>query len=1119
MAGKFDVFLGKWRQKDAGNDNYKGNFPTLAALQSAHTTASDGDYAIVSGSVDALFIWDSDTTSWIKNASRNGSYPEVSNFGALPTAADNSGMIYITLASEGNWITNRKPAGLYLSNGTAWNKLNNFVEAFNDANMRIYNNLDDTKGVKFEVSNITTGNVRTLVTPDKDGEIALLDDVDAMQIKLENTNINFSEYIIPPAINQHASQYGINSIAINDNASIKVVGNSDAPRANGHRTGVVHCWINGNYHLIEPIRTDSSQDFGWTVDCDGDDIVIGAPYVNVLTSSSAGEVYRYNCSTGVPVLKNTLNILDFGLTQSYNDKLGTRVRIKNNKIVASSPEYDWDATDKVGAVFGWEIDGDNCNINSNFPLGKDATQTMDSDSISDLDFNGTDIIFGDIGSDEQVTNGGDITIIKNSFDTPSWFYIETSVPFAISGKAVAINETSEYISYSTGASVLRLTPDEHTSYSDVSNIIHIAKWNGTGYVEVWHKNYALIDKALEYNEQISMSGNYVCISWDEMGYSSSHKGGSFCLLENIGNDEYRENTRLCPYDELKELEVYGGNDTDFGETIYLKNNKIFTSTHRMNTLDLSSAGTTMLFDVEKVNITGISQNITKSKNELATSYGVQIGLSRLHSLVRTIYGSIIVDGLYSKLTTRGVTFGTTVWENIRLGIDGIFAKSNNTVTNRNIDISSGTYSTKPIQLLNTGDTNRVCKIWNAIDVENVELEIGKIDNGVGTVSITDEDDNIICKLFSKGFVKIYSDGINWLVLDKHANPVIDAYTEFDYKAQNIFGDGFSNDAIRIVGKGTHKSKGQLLFGDNDRSYIEEIRDDIFRTHGSLGVINSVGAYSDINELQFFKYLTDEGFDYKFKVIQGYISINNGDTAILGDSTQFTDDLSVGQTICFADAEAIFTFKISSIINDTHCIIDSPYIGQDANDIALFKSTIIQDFDTGDTLINGLYIVKSQNIKTDTLITKQSTNVDTTVEELTATLSSTPLDWQRHDITNTGYPGNLLEVEGDGHQIIGPSQRGKTKIISQDQSLNIEFDGDISPSVLTITPMLIDDTSVEIADSAGFKKGRWCNVNGDNMLITDIVGNTLTVIRNVNGIEATSHGIDATIQMQGTWRIK
>ena len=75
-------------------------------------------------------------------------YPEVDTFGDLPAAAAaNNGWIYVVKGGSGVWLINRKPAGLYISDGVSWTWMGAFPNMFSDSNWSIYNNADNTKEV------------------------------------------------------------------------------------------------------------------------------------------------------------------------------------------------------------------------------------------------------------------------------------------------------------------------------------------------------------------------------------------------------------------------------------------------------------------------------------------------------------------------------------------------------------------------------------------------------------------------------------------------------------------------------------------------------------------------------------------------------------------------------------------------------------------------------------------------------------------------------------------------------------------------------------------------------------------------------------------------------------
>lgn len=115
-----------------------------------------------------------------------GSYGEAQNYASLPAAATVSGQTYLVLEAQGIYFINRKPAGLYRSNGSAWDQVSDVtVNYFNDGTGLFYDNIDNTKQMKFELSGITPNTTRTLQCPDKNGVIYL--DVDARDVSFTLT--------------------------------------------------------------------------------------------------------------------------------------------------------------------------------------------------------------------------------------------------------------------------------------------------------------------------------------------------------------------------------------------------------------------------------------------------------------------------------------------------------------------------------------------------------------------------------------------------------------------------------------------------------------------------------------------------------------------------------------------------------------------------------------------------------------------------------------------------------------------------------------------------------------------------------------------------------------------
>jgi hypothetical protein len=103
----------------------------------------------------------------------------VNTFADLPSAASSSNEIYIVLQSTGQYVLNRNEAGLYFSNGTVWRRLGDIPSFFNSDNFQVYDGTDNTKGVEFVLTGLTTNVFRQVEFQDKDGTVAYLVDLDA----------------------------------------------------------------------------------------------------------------------------------------------------------------------------------------------------------------------------------------------------------------------------------------------------------------------------------------------------------------------------------------------------------------------------------------------------------------------------------------------------------------------------------------------------------------------------------------------------------------------------------------------------------------------------------------------------------------------------------------------------------------------------------------------------------------------------------------------------------------------------------------------------------------------------------------------------------------------------
>jgi hypothetical protein len=126
-----------------------------------------------------VYLFTGDFTGSGGTPTSGSTYPEVNLYSELPSAASEAGKIYVVRTSSGSYVLNRKEAGLYFSNGLTWRRLGDIPSFFLDDNFQIIDSTDQTKGIEFEVSGVTTGTFRTLKVQDADGTIALLADLDA----------------------------------------------------------------------------------------------------------------------------------------------------------------------------------------------------------------------------------------------------------------------------------------------------------------------------------------------------------------------------------------------------------------------------------------------------------------------------------------------------------------------------------------------------------------------------------------------------------------------------------------------------------------------------------------------------------------------------------------------------------------------------------------------------------------------------------------------------------------------------------------------------------------------------------------------------------------------------
>ncbi len=126
---------------------------------------------------DTIQIRDSVTGEWkgvtITNLMRASAIEAtVETFGDLPiSSAENIDEVYLVRTGTGIWLITRKPAGLYISTGSGYTYLDAFPDSFNSANFEVFDNIDNSKAVQFDVTDVATSTKRVISMPDADVDL------------------------------------------------------------------------------------------------------------------------------------------------------------------------------------------------------------------------------------------------------------------------------------------------------------------------------------------------------------------------------------------------------------------------------------------------------------------------------------------------------------------------------------------------------------------------------------------------------------------------------------------------------------------------------------------------------------------------------------------------------------------------------------------------------------------------------------------------------------------------------------------------------------------------------------------------------------------------------------
>lgn len=166
--------------------------------------------------LDALLI---DLNTFFFDVSQSGGGETwdgtVDTFAELPSAASNTGAIYLVRQKTGSQLTfNLRRSGFYESDGTNWNKISQVQFMFSDDELTFSDDVDNTKQLGFQLSGISTGVRRVITWQDKDYTPA--DEADLQQEITDRTNADSSLQL---QITQNANDVATNAASIATNAA------------------------------------------------------------------------------------------------------------------------------------------------------------------------------------------------------------------------------------------------------------------------------------------------------------------------------------------------------------------------------------------------------------------------------------------------------------------------------------------------------------------------------------------------------------------------------------------------------------------------------------------------------------------------------------------------------------------------------------------------------------------------------------------------------------------------------------------------------------------------------------------------------------------------------------
>ena len=99
---------------------------------------------------------------------------------------------------------------------------------------------------------------------------------------------------------------------------------------------------------------------------------------------------------------------------------------------------------------------------------------------------------------------------------------------------------------------------------------------------------------------------------------------------------------------------------------------------------------------------------------------------------------------------------------------------------------------------------------------------------------------------------------------------------------------------------------------------------------------------------------------------GTITVTNGSTSVVGSGTAWAANVAVGNQLVVVGLNLVH--DIAQVVDDTHLILSSPYVGEDA---AGASYAIVRDF----TNSFGLPLIQPGDVQTATLVNRALTRID------------------------------------------------------------------------------------------------------------------------------------------------